>query len=132
MTQVWPALTAEIVIGIDSTYNFMNYIDPENPVPLVLAVDEPTTIIFSLKDDLITSGWTFQDRPFVVGADYSINFSSYSWLDNSVGDVAAPKTKFRLVFQCARLGVYEYSLMFVDSHDQKIGLDPKIENGGGQ
>ena len=63
MTQVWPALTTEIVVGIDSTYNFMNYIDPENPVPLVLSLDQPTTIIFSLKDDLIDAGWMFPAYP---------------------------------------------------------------------
>lgn len=40
MTQVWPDLTQEIVLGLDPYFNFMNYVDPQNPVPLRLSVDE--------------------------------------------------------------------------------------------
>lgn len=132
MTQVWPELTQEIVLGLDPYFNFMNYVDPQNPVPLRLSVDEKITIVFTLSDQLVAAGWSFQDRPFVVGSDYSINFSSYEWLENTFEGAVAPRTKFRIVFECARLGIFEYTLMFVDRHQQKIALDPKIENGVGK
>lgn len=132
MSNEWPAAESHIVVGLSESYNFMNYADPLNPTVLALSLNEPTTLVISLNETLIDSGWKFQETPFKVGPDYSVNFSSYSWLENTIEGEIVPHTKFRLVFECNRLGQYEYSLMFVDSHGQKIGLDPKIENGAGR
>jgi hypothetical protein len=54
------------------------------------------------------------------------------WADNIFEGEPAPETKFRIIFECSRYGQYEYSLLMLDRHKQKITLDPKIKNGTGE
>jgi hypothetical protein len=68
----------------------------------------------------------------IVRNDYGVNFSSYMWADNIFEGEPAPETKFRIIFECSRYGQYEYSLLMLDRHKQKITLDPKIKNGTGE
>ena len=131
MAQTWPEATENVVIGLDDAFNFMNYADPSNPQTLRLTVKERSTIIFSFTEKLLNAGWSFQDPPFVVRNDYGVNFSSYTWVDNTFESEPAPDTKYKVVFECDRLGEYEYSIKMQDRHGQKITLDPKISNGAG-
>jgi hypothetical protein len=132
MTEPTPTKVFELVIGIADGFNFMNMIDPDNPVRLTLDLSERCDLVFTLSDTLVRAGWTFQRLPILVRNDYGVNFSSYIWLDNVVEETLVPNTKFKLVYECLRMGEYAYSLFMTDSHGQSIDLDPKIENGAGR
>lgn len=80
----------------------------------------------------MAAGWSFQDVPFRVKDDYGVNFSSFAWVEMEHNGKALQKSaSFKVVFQCERLGLYEYSIFMLDNHGQKITLDPVIENGAG-
>ncbi|WP_165187038.1 hypothetical protein [Caulobacter soli] len=132
MTEPTPTKVVPLVIGITDGYNFMNVADPDNPTRLSLDLSERCVIVFRLSDTLVANGWTFQSLPFEVRNDYGINFSSYFWVPNVVGDEIYPYTQFKVIYECARMGIYDYSLFMTDSHGQSIDLDPKIENGTGR
>lgn len=132
MTEPTPTKVVQLVIGIADGFNFMNMIDPANPVRLTLDLSERCDLVFTLSDPLVRAGWTFQRLPILVRNDYGVNFSSYIWLDNIVDHKRMPSTKFKLVYECRRMGEYAYSLFMTDSHGQSIDLDPKIENGAGR
>ena len=130
MTDTLPII--ELVVGIAENVNFMNVLDPQNPVPLSLKLDAPSRLVFRLSDDLIGVGWTFQKRPIRFTDDFGINFSSYTWIEMLYDVPQKPFTCFMIVYEDNRLGEYIYSLFMTDSHKQNITLDPKIENGGGR
>ena len=132
MTEPWPTNEISVVVGIDDNLNFMNFANPSAPTTLLLSVNERSAITFTLHDSLLGSGWMFQDEPIIVRNDYGVNFSSYMWAENSYEGEPAPATKFRIIFECSRYGLYEYSLLMLDRHKQKITLDPKIKNGTGE
>ena len=131
MAEAWPTKVIDVVIGIDDAFNFMNYVDPHKPVRLRLEVHERCVLRFTLSERLLTAGWQFQDEPIVIRKDYGVNFSSYMWVENEFQGEAAFNSRFEVVFECARYGEYEYSLLMLDRHRQKISLDPKIQNGTG-
>jgi hypothetical protein len=132
MIEPWPTLEIEVVVGIDPSLNFMNFVDPDDLKTLQLNVNERCAITFVLHSSLLGNGWRFQDEPMTVRNDYGVNFSSYMWAEHTFEGEPAPYTKFRMVFECARYGLYEYSLHMLDRHRQKITLDPKIKNGTGE
>jgi len=130
MTESLPIV--QLVVGIADNINFMNVLDPENPIPLALKLDAPSRLVFRLSDELIRVGWTFQKRPILFTDDFGINFSSYTWIEMLYDVPQAPFTCFTIVYEDNRVGEYIYSLFMTDSHRQNIILDPKIENGGGR
>jgi len=130
MTDSLPII--ELVVGIADNINFMNVLDPENPIPLGLKLDAPSRLVFRLSDDLIRVGWTFQKRPILFTDDFGINFSSYTWIETLYDVPQEPFTCFMIVYEDNRVGEYIYSLFMTDSHRQNIILDPKIENGAGR
>ena len=130
MTESLPVF--ELVVGIADNVNFMNVLDPQNPVPLSMNLDAPSRLIFRLSDDLIAVDWTFQKRPIVFTDDFGINFSSYTWIEMLYDRPQKPFTCFTIVYEDNRVGEYIYSLYMMDSHKQNIILDPKIENGAGK
>jgi hypothetical protein len=131
VTEPTPARIVELVVGIADNINFMNVVDPENPTPLSLDLSERSQLVFTLSDTLIKAGWTFQRRPIAIQDDFGVNFSSYSWIEHCVDGVLKPSTSFKIIYECARIGEYIYSLFMTDSHGQDIDLDPKIRNGAG-
>ena len=130
MTESLPIV--ELVVGIADNVNFMNVLDPDNPVPLSLKLDTPSRLVFRLSDDLIGVGWTFHKRPIIFTDDFGINFSSYTWIEFLYDVPQKPFTCFTITYEDKRVGEYIYSLFMTDSHKQNIILDPKIENGGGR
>ncbi len=135
MTEPTPSKVVEIVIGMNrhDNYNFMNVVDPKHPKPLSLDLSERCELFFRLSDELVKAGWKFQARPIRVNEDYGINFSSYLWVNTGIkGEPVAPFTGFKIIYECARMGIYTYSLFMLDSLLQKITLDPDVENGTGQ
>lgn len=135
MTEPTPTKFVEIVIGIDhkDNFNFKNFVDPKNPVPLKLDLSERCELYFRLSDELIKAQWTFQSRPIKINEDYGINFSSYVWVTTGPKNVPMnPRTGFKIIYECARMGIYTYSLYMLDALQQKITLDPDVENGAGQ
>ncbi|WP_297509120.1 hypothetical protein [uncultured Caulobacter sp.] len=131
MTEPRPAEVIEVVIGLRDDLNFMNVFDPAKPKRLTMNLTKRSELIFTLSDQLIAAGWKFQQRPIEVRRDFGVNFSSYAWLRHAYDGELAPFTRFKIIYECARLGNYEYSLMMTDSHGQKITLDPDVENGDG-
>jgi len=130
MTESLPIV--ELVVGIADNVNFMNVLDPQNPIPLSLKLDVPSRLVFRLSDDLVGVDWTFQKRPIVFTDDFGINFSSYTWIEMLYDVPQKPFTCFVVDYEDNRVGEYIYSLYMTDSHKQNITLDPKIENGGGR
>ncbi|TCS17487.1 hypothetical protein [Caulobacter sp. BK020] len=130
MTEPLPIV--ELVVGIADNINFMNVLDPQNPIPLSLKLDAPSRLVFRLSDELIRVGWTFQKRPILFTDDFGINFSSYTWIELLYDVPQKPFTCFMIDYEDNRVGEYIYSLFMTDSHRQNIILDPKIENGGGK
>jgi len=131
MTEPWPVSETHVVLGIDDSFNFMNFVDPANPVRLQLTLTERSTLVFTLSNALLASGWRFQEDPIRIRADYGMNFSSYTWCDYEFEGEDIDFARFKMVCECTRLGEYEYSLLMRDRHRQKITLDPKIKNGTG-
>lgn len=134
MTEPTPTKIVPIVIGIDHMhgFNFLNYADPHNPVPLRLDLSERCELFFSLSDSLIQAGWKFQRRPIKVDDDYGVNFSSYMWVTEGLAKKTYPEhTAFKIIYECARMGIYTYSLFMLDALQQRIDLDPDVENGAG-
>ena len=131
MTEPYPQKVVELVIGLDENFNFMNFFDPANPRPLSMDLSERCMLVFTLSDQLLNAGWKFQRRPIEVKRDFGVNFSSYAWMEHYYKDEFFPFTRFKIIYECARLGNYEYSLLMLDSHGQKIALDPDVENGAG-
>lgn len=132
MTEPTPTRVVNLVVGITDTYNFMNVLNPAEPSPLSLDLSERCELIFTLSDTLINAGWTFQGRPITIKDDYGVNFSSYVWVTHSIGGEPAPHTRFKIIYECTRIGEYTYSLFMTDSSGQGIDLDPKITNGTGK
>lgn len=132
MTEPTPTRVVELVIGIADNINFMNVVDPENPIPLSLDLRHRCELVFRLSDDLVDADWKFQRRPISIKDDFGVNFSSYVWVTEWLGAPLAPHSCFKIIYECARMGEYEYSLFMTDSHNQGITLDPKIENGTGR
>jgi len=132
VTEPTPTRVVELVVGIADGVNFMNVLDPENPTPLSLDLSHRCELVFRLSDSLIDAGWKFQRRPISVKDDYGLNFSSYVWVTEWYGAPLASHSCFKIIYECVRMGEYEYSLFMTDSHDQSITLDPKIENGAGK
>lgn len=126
-----PDTVVELVIGLDEHYNFVNLIDPAEPTRLRLDLKERSLLVFTLSDQLVNAGWVFQSRPIEIDRDYGANFSSFVWLPNTVGGAEVPRSRFKIIYECARMGEYTYSLLMLDSHGQHITLDPVIENGTG-
>ncbi len=127
-----PNTIVNVVIGFDGNYNFVNVYDFDNPGLLLLDLHERCELVFKLSDTLIASGWKFEDRPIDIANDFGINFSSYVWVTDYYGETLPPRTCFKMIYECARIGTYDYSLFMRDGHDQRIDLDPKIENGAGR
>lgn len=132
MKEPTPTRVVELVIGIADNINFMNVLDPANPTPLSLDLSERCELVFRLSDALLGAGWKFQRRPISIRDDFGVNFSSYVWVTQWLGAPLAPRSCFKIIYECARMGEYEYSLFMTDSHGQSITLDPKIENGTGR
>lgn len=134
MPEPTPIHSVTLVVGITDNYNFMNVVDPSNPTPLSLDLKERCELVFTLSDILVDAGWTFQRRPITIKDDYGVNFSSFVWLPNSItpGQPPAPSTSFKIIYECARIGEYTYSLFMTDGSGQDIDLDPKITNGAGK
>lgn len=126
-----PGKIIEFVIGLDDCFNFVNVIDPANPVPLRTRLTERSLLVFTLSDQLIKAGWAFQSRPIEVDRDFGVNFSSFVWVQHTYDDKLAVHSSFKLVYECARMGEYTYSLFMQDAHEQKITLDPVFDNGTG-
>jgi hypothetical protein len=131
MTEPTPDKVVELVIGLDPNFNFMNFYDPEAPTRLNLDLNERCELVFTLSDQLINAGWTFQSRPIEIARDFGVNFSSYVWLPWEHEGEPAPRSRFKIIYECARMGIYSYSLFMLDGQKQKIDLDPDIENGAG-
>lgn len=133
MTEPTPRKVVELVIGFDDKFNFMNFADPEKPTRLKLDLSERCELVFLLSDQLVKAGWTFERRPIKIADDYGVNFSSYVWVTEWPGRPAIPeRTCFKIIYECARMGVYTYSLFMRDGHGQRIDLDPDVENGAGR
>lgn len=133
MTEPTPRKVVELVIGLDDKFNFMNFADKNNPTRLRLDLSERCELVFVLSDQLVKAGWTFQRRPIKVADDYGVNFSSYVWVTEWPGRATyAERTCFKIIYECARMGVYTYSLYMLDGLEQKIDLDPDVENGAGR
>jgi hypothetical protein len=131
MSEPYPKKVVELVIGLDENFNFLNYFDPANPKPLTMDLSERCMLVFTMSDQLLKAGWKFQRRPIEVARDFGVNFSSYAWNQHYYKDKLAPFTSFKIVYECARMGTYTYSLMMEDSRGQRIDLDPDVENGAG-
>ena len=131
MTHTTPTEIVEFVIGLDENFNFVNVVDPENPVPLRTRLTERCLLVFTLSDQLIKAGWSFQSRPIEIDRDFGLNFSSFVWVNHTYDDRLALRSSFKLVYECARMGEYIYSLFMQDAHEQKITLDPVFDNGTG-
>jgi len=127
-----PTVVKELVIGLVDDFNFMNVVDPQNPVRLALDLTERSELVFTLSEELVRAGWTFQRLPIEVRNDYGVNFSSYVWVENLLDGCPVGRTRFKLIYECKRMGEYEYSLFMNDRIGQSIVLDPKIENGAGR
>lgn len=133
MTEPTPGKVVELVIGLDERYNFMNFVDPRRPKRLFLDLSERCELVFTLSDQLINAGWSFQRRPIEIQRDFGVNFSSYVWVPYSIdGGDLAPRSRFKVIYEDQRMGEYTYTLLMMDSHGQKIDLDPDIENGVGR
>lgn len=133
MSDPLPAKSAPIVIGLDEAFSFVNTWGASGePLDLRLDLSERCTLQFSLDEKLVRAGWRFQRMPIEIRRDYGVNFSSYIWRENTVDGKTTPFTRFDIIYECNRLGEYEYSLFMTDGHGQGIDLDPKIENGGGR
>ena len=132
MKEPTPTRVVELVIGIADNINFMNVLDPANPAPLSLDLSERCELVFRLSDTLVDAGWNFQRRPISIRDDFGVNFSSYVWVTQWLDGPLAPHSCFKIIYECARMGEYEYSLFMTDAHGQSITLDPKIENGTGR
>lgn len=133
MTEPTPTTYVEIVVGFDSNFNFMNVRDPANPVPLSMDLSHRQELYFRLSEQLIAAGWCFQRRPISIEGDYGVNFSSYVWVTEGPEKQTMPThTAFKVIYECNRMGLYNYSLFMLDSHKQFITLDPDVENGAGQ
>ena len=126
-----PDKIIELVIGLDEHYNFMNFVDPAQPTRLKLDLTERSLLVFTLSNQLINAGWTFQGRPIEIDRDYGVNFSSFVWIPYGIDGDTSPRSRFKIIYECARMGEYTYSLLLTDSHGQHITLDPVIENGTG-
>jgi hypothetical protein len=132
MTEPVPSKIVQLVIGLDDRYNFMNVFDPARPTRLQLDLSERCELVFTLSDKLINAGWKFQARPIEIARDFGVNFSSYVWVPYSIdGGDPSPRTRFKIIYEDQRMGTYSYSLFMTDSHEQKICLDPDVENGTG-
>ena len=132
MTEPTPSKVVELVIGLDDNFNFMNFLHPERPTRLSLDLSERCELVFTLSDQLINAGWKFQRRPIEFDRDYGVNFSSFVWIPYSIdGGDPLPRARFKAIYEDARMGEYTYSLFLLDGHDQKIDLDPDIDNGIG-
>ncbi|WP_425998032.1 hypothetical protein [Caulobacter sp. DWR1-3-2b1] len=132
MKESTPTRVVELVVGIADNINFMNVLDPENPTPLSMGLSQRCELVFRLSDTLVGAGWKFQRRPISIKDDFGLNFSSFVWVTQWLDTSLAPRSCFKIIYECARMGEYEYSLFMADSHDQHITLDPKIENGTGR
>lgn len=133
MTEPTPSKVVELVIGLDERFNFMNVKDPLRPTRLILDLSERCELVFTLSDQLINAGWKFQSRPIEIARDFGVNFSSYVFVPYSIdGGDPDPRSRFKIIYEDARMGTYSYSLYMLDGHEQKIDLDPDIENGTGR
>ncbi len=132
MTELTPTRVVELVVGIADNLNFMNVVDPENPIPLSMDLRQRCELVFRLSDSLLDAGWLFQRRPIAIKGDLGVNFSSYAWVTEWFSEPMPPRSCFKIIYECTRMGDYEYSLFMEDSLDQHITLDPKIENGTGR
>jgi hypothetical protein len=131
MCESEPEKIVKLVIGLDEHYNFMNFADPAMPTRLKLDLTERCLLVFTLSDQLINAGWSFQRRPIEIDRDYGVNFSSFVWVPYGIDGEDSPRSRFKIIYECARMGEYTYSLLMMDSHGQLINLDPVIENGTG-
>ncbi len=131
MKEPVPSRVVELVVGLDDNYCFMNFLYPEEPTRLSLNLEERCELVFTLRDQLIQKGWSFQKQPIEFLNDYGINFSSYVWIPHTCDGKDAPRTRFKVIFECERMGVFHYSLFMRDRFGQNIDLDPDIENGAG-
>ena len=132
MTEPVPEKVVEIVLGLDERYCFMNFIDPQRPRRLLLDLSERCELVFTLSDQLINAGWSFQRRPIEIQRDFGVNFSSYVWMPYSIdGGDPAHRSRFKIIYEDQRMGEYTYSLLMLDPRGQRICLDPDIENGAG-
>ena len=132
MTEPTPDKVVELVIGLDDRFNFMNYFNQDKPTRLNLDLSERCELVFTLSDQLLDAGWTFQNRPIEIARDFGVNFSSYVWVPYDFQGVILPRARFKIIYECARMGIYSYSLFMLDGHMQKVDLDPDIENGAGR
>lgn len=132
MTEPTPDKVVEIVVGLDEGFNYRNFYDPSKPVPLTMDLSERCELVFRLSDTLLEAGWSFQNRPIEVARDFGVNFSSYVWCPYEFKDKVLPRARFKIIYECARMGVYTYSLYMLDGLLQKITLDPDVENGTGR
>jgi hypothetical protein len=132
MTEPTPFHSRELLVGIADGINFMNVLDPENPTPLSLDLSHRCELVFRLSDTLLDAGWKFQRRPISIKDDFGVNFSSYVWVTQWLGEPLPLHSCFKIIYECTRMGQYEYSLFMQDALDQQITLDPKIENGTGR
>ena len=132
MAEKLPEKIVELVIGFDERFNFVNYADPDNPVPLRLDLTERCELVFRLSDQLINAGWVFQRRPIEIDRDYGVNFSSFVWVPFDFDDRQHERVQFKMIYECARMGEYTYSLFMMDSMGQLIDLDPVFDNGTGR
>jgi hypothetical protein len=131
MSEIEPDNIVEVVIGLDESYNFMNFVDPTRPTRLRMDLTERSLLVFTLSDQLIKAGWTFQRRPIEIDRDFGVNFSSFVWVPYGIDGDDAPRSRFKIIYECARMGEYTYSLLMMDAHGQLIDLDPVFENGTG-
>jgi hypothetical protein len=132
MTEPVPDKVVEIVVGLDGGFNYRNFYDPDKPVPLTMDLSERCELVFRLSDTLLEAGWSFQNRPIEVARDFGVNFSSYVWCPYEFKEQVHPRARFKIIYECARMGVYTYSLFMLDGLLQKITLDPDVENGAGR
>ena len=122
----------QIVLGLDETFSFVNRAAGDQSLELRLDLKERCILSFSLDEPLLRAGWRFQRMPIDIRRDYGVNFSSYMWRDLDLDGEPVAWSRFELIYECNRLGEYEYSLYLTDRHGQTIDLDPKIGNGGGR
>lgn len=132
MSQILPEKIVELVIGFDERFNFVNVANPDRPVPLRMDLTERCELVFRLSDQLIKAGWIFQRRPIEIDRDYGINFSSFVWVPFDFEGAKHAHVQFKIIYECARMGEYTYSLLMMDSIGQMINLDPVFDNGTGQ
>lgn len=132
MSQILPEKIVELVVGFDERFNFVNVANPDQPVPLRMDLTERCELVFRLSDQLIKAGWVFQRRPIEIDRDYGINFSSFVWVPFDFDGTKHAHVQFKIIYECARMGEYTYSLLMMDSIGQMINLDPVFDNGTGQ